>query len=212
VSRTATAILLALLGTLQAAPAGAQSRLTIGGFATIGTMSFAASESFDAVLGGHRGLIWGGGARVGLPLGGLFAEVGAWRFGQEGERVFISGSEVFPLGIPVEVTITPIEITGGWRFRNFSATIVPYAGGGWSSYRYQETSRFADASENVDERFSGLHLLGGVELKLQRWIGVAGELAWTSVPDSIGVGGASGEFSESDLGGTSLRLKVTIGR
>jgi hypothetical protein len=195
-----------------ATPALAQRRVDLGGFAMIGSMSFAAAESFDAVLGGHRGLIFGGGARVGLPLGGLFAEVGAWRFRQDGERVFISGGEVFPLGIPVEVTITPIEITGGWRFRTLSSSLVPYAGAGWSSYRYQETSRFADAAENVEDRFSGFHLLGGVELKLRSWLGVAGELTWTTVPDAIGAGGAAEEFSETDLGGSSLRLKVTIGR
>ena len=197
---------------LAAAPAYAQSRVEIGGFATIGSMTFTAADSFDAVLGSHRGAIYGGGARVGLPLGGLFVEVGAWRFTQDGERVFISGDEVFPLGIPVEVTITPLEITGGWRFRNFSQRILPYAGGGWSSYRYQETSQFADVAENVEDRFSGFHLMGGVEVKLLRWLGVAGELTWATVPDSIGVGGASEEFADTDLGGRSIRLKVTVGR
>jgi hypothetical protein len=193
-------------------PVFGQSRLELGGFAMIGSMNFASPESFDAVLGSHRGFIYGGGARIGIPLGGLFAEVGAWRFRQDGERVFVSGDEVFPLGIPVEVTITPIEITGGWRFRNFSTTILPYAGGGWSSYRYQETSSFAETTENVDDRFSGFHLLGGVELKLRAWLGVAGELTWTSIPDALGAGGASEAFLETDLGGSSVRLKVVIGR
>ena len=53
----------------------------------IGGMSFAALESFDAVLGTSSGTIFGGGAKVGLPWGGLFARVGAWRFSDEGERV-----------------------------------------------------------------------------------------------------------------------------
>jgi outer membrane protein W len=126
--------------------------------------------------------------------------------------VFVSGSDVFPLGIPVDVEITPIEITGGWRFTTISSRLVPYAGAGWSSYAYKETSQFADADENVDERFNGWHILGGVELKLARWLGVGGEVAYTSVPDALGAGGASEAFDETNLGGTSFRLKISVGR
>ena len=81
---------------------------------------------------------------------------------------------MFPLGIPLTVDVTPVEITGGWRFKNVWSRFVPYAGGGWSSYAYKETSQFADATENVDERFNGWHILGGAEFKVTRWLGVAG--------------------------------------
>ena len=126
--------------------------------------------------------------------------------------MFVSGSEVFPLGIPLTVEVTPLEITGGWRFKNLWSRVVPYVGGGWSSYDYKETSEFADASENVDDRFTGWHLLGGVEFKVARWVGVGGEIAFTSVPDALGPGGASEAFDETNLGGTSYRLKISIGR
>lgn len=191
--------------------AAAQS-VDIKGYGMVGATTFTASETFDAVLGSSSGTIFGGGAEVGLPLGGLYVGVGGWRFKQDGERVFVSGGEVFPLGIPVEVTITPLEIIGGWRFRGLSARVVPYVGGGYSSWRYKETSTFADGDENVDDRFAGFHLLGGAEMRLARWLGVAGEVAWTSIPDAIGEGGAAAAFDETNLGGTSFRLKVTIGR
>jgi hypothetical protein len=186
--------------------------LSIKGYAMVGGLNFAAAESFDAVLGSSSGTIYGGGGEVGLPLGGLFVGVGGWRFEGTGERVFVSGDVVYPLGIPVTIEMTPLEITGGWRFRGLWSRLVPYAGAGWSSYSYKETSSFAEAAENVDERFSGFHLAGGAEVRITRWLGAAGEVVWTSVPDAIGAAGVSEVFDETDLGGTTFRLKITVGR
>lgn len=186
--------------------------IEVRGYGMFGAMSFTASESFEAVLGSSTGPIFGGGAEVGLPFGGLYVGIGASRFKQDGERVFVSGSDVFPLGIPLTVQITPLEITGGWRFRNISPRVVPYAGGGWSSYAYKETSDFADESENVSDRFSGFHILAGAEYRATRWLGIGGEVVFTSIPDALGGGGASERFDETNLGGTSYRLKVSIGR
>jgi hypothetical protein len=89
---------------------------------------------------------------------------------------------------------------------------VPYAGGGWSSYSYKETSQFADSAENVEERFNGWHILGGAEFRVARWLGVGGEMAFASVPNALGVGGVSEEFDETNLGGTSYRVKISVGR
>ena len=68
--------------------------------------------------------------------------------------------------------------------------------------RRRRTSR--PTPKNVDERFSGYHLVGGVEYKITRWLGVAGEVTWTTVPDAIGEAGVSAAFDETDLGGTTL--------
>ena len=187
--------------------------LEIGGYAMLGLMNFTAADSFDVILGSPSGMIFGGGARVGLPLGGLFVDVGAWRFRGEGERAFVYQGEEFDLGIPVEITVTPLEITGGWQFRlRRMPKFRPYVGGGFSSYGYKETSEFATDAENVDDRFSGYHLLGGAEYRVARWVSLAGEFAWTTVPDALGEGGVSAAFDETDLGGTSIRFKITIGR
>lgn len=189
------------------------SGIQIGGYAMFGRINFTASESFDAVVGDPSGSIFGGGARVGLPLGGLFVDVGAWRYRGEGERVFVADDEVFGLGIPVEITVTPIEITGGWRFRIRRAPkLIPYVGGGFTILKYQETSDFASGAENAEDSFSGYHLLGGAEYKIMRWLGVAGEASWSTVPDAIGEAGVSEAFDETDLGGTTFRVKITIGR
>ncbi|HUQ88033.1 MAG TPA: hypothetical protein VM096_10770 [Vicinamibacterales bacterium] len=193
-------------------PPGSRS-IEIGGYGMFGNINFTAAKSFDAILGSPSGPIFGGGARVGLPWGGLFVDVGAWRFHGEGERAFVFDNEVIPLGIPVDVKVTPIEISAGWRFRiRKLPKLIPYAAGGLTSMKYQETSDFATADENVDETFTGYHLFGGAEYKLTRWLGVAGEASWTTVPDAIGESGVSDRFNETNLGGTTLRLKITMGR
>lgn len=179
----------------------------------VGVMNFTAADSFDAILGSPSGAIFGGGARLGLPLGGLFVDVGAWRFRGEGERVFVFEGQEFPLDIPVEITITPLELTAGWQFRfRRLPRFRPYVGGGVTSYGYKETSEFATSAENVDDRFNGYHLLGGAQYRVARRIAVGGDLTWATVKDSIGASGVSDVFNESDLGGTSFRLKITVGR
>jgi hypothetical protein len=203
----------AAMALLLSAGAVGASAQEVGGYATAGRITFTSADSFDAIVGSPSGPLAGGGVRVGLPLGGLFVDVGAWRFRAEGERVFVSGADVFPLGIPVTIAVTPVEVSAGWQFRlRRLPRLRPYLAAGLTSMSYRETSQFAAASEDVEERFSGYHLLGGAEFRLARWIGVAGEAAWTTVPEAIGEQGVSAAFNETDLGGTSLRLKITIGR
>ena len=185
----------------------------IHGYAMFGRINFTAADSFDVILGEPSGTIYGGGARLGLPFGGLFVDVGAWRFHGEGERVFAFQGQTFPLGIPMEITVTPLEVSAGWQFRlRQQPKLRPYVAGGFTSYGYTETSEFATDTENVDERFSGYHLGGGVEYRITRWLGLGGEFIWTTVPDAIGESGVSAAFDETDLGGTSLRVKISIGR
>jgi hypothetical protein len=191
--------------------------IEIGGYAMAGLMNFTAADTFDVIFGQPSGPIFGGGARIGLPwrtaFGGVFVDVGAWRFHDEGERVFIFGGEEIGLNIPVDVTITPFELSAGWQFRfRRVPRFRPYAAAGLSSYGYRETSPLNTPAEDIDERFGGYHLSGGAEYRITRWLGVAGEVNWTTIADSIGTAGVSAEFDETDLGGTSLRLKITIGR
>lgn len=206
-------------------PATRSSRgegIGVRGFVTFGNFTARAAETFDAVLGANSGPVFGGGGQVLLPRG-LYVELSAARFRRDGERVFIGpNQQIFPLGIPVEVTLTPLEITGGWRYRHCPRTprtrtricrptVVPYVGGGLSSYRYQETSQFSDG-DDVDARFSGFHALGGVEYRALAWLAVGGEFAWSSIADALGDGGVAAVFEENNLGGTTLRVKISVGR
>jgi hypothetical protein len=205
-------------------PRSTEPSVGVRGFFTLGTFVASATDTFEAVLGSNSGLIFGGGAQV-LFRKGLYAEVAASRFKREGERVFVGpDQEVFPLGIPLDVTLTPLEFTGGWRYRHCppplkgrpvrpcNPRVIPYVGGGWSWYRYQETSDGDDAADEVDERFSGFHILGGAEYKITPLVAIGGEVAWSSIPDALGEGGVSAAFNETNLGGTTLRVKISIGR
>ena len=195
-----------------AAAVAQTSEFMVRGFADIGSTAFTAEQSFEAILGNKRGPVWGGGAGVVLPFP-IFVDVRASRFQQTGERVFIYQGEQFNLGIPTTITITPLTLVGGYRVDR-GWRVVPYGGGGIGWHRYEETSRFAEESENVDERFQGYHVLGGAELRLAAWIGTAFEAEWSTVPDALGTdpNGVSREFNETDLGGTTVRVKVVIGR
>jgi opacity protein-like surface antigen len=108
--------------------------------------------------------------------------------------------------------VTPVELTGGYRFP-FWTRVVPYAGAGVGWHHFKETSEFAADDENVDDRFTGYHILGGAEVGLWRWLALGGELQWATVPDAIGSdpNSVSHEFDESDLGGTTFRFKIIVG-
>ncbi len=211
----ALVVLLCLLSPFAAPRAAAQgtgASVGIRGYASFGTTIFSASDSFDAVLDTHTLPTFGGGVEV-LLREHIFVGVGVWRASQDGERVFVGpDNEVFKLGIPLEVRITPLEVTGGWRFTNLSRRFVPYVGGGFSSFQYSETSETDSDDDDLDDRFSGGHILGGVDVRLRSWLGVTGEVVWTSIPDAIGASGASQAFDETNLGGTSIRVKVVVGR
>jgi hypothetical protein len=221
------------------APARSNSSpIRVRGFAAFGGVTFQAQESFDAVLGGHSGTLFGGGGQVLLPWS-TYAEVGVSRFTRSGERVFVGpNQQVFPLGIPVDVTVTPLEITGGWRYQHCprpvtakppakgakpapqaparpltcAPKLVPYVGAGYSAYQYTESSEFSTPDEEVNDWFSGFHLLGGAEYQVVRWLAIAGEIGWSTIPDALGAGGVSAAFDEDNLGGVIWRLKVVVGR
>jgi opacity protein-like surface antigen len=184
------------------------------GFADVGVTMFTAQDSFSAILGSATGMTFGGGGGIVLPPQ-IFVDVRASRFKKDGHRVVAAGGEVFDLGIANTITITPVEITAGYRFGRRRDTLRPYAGAGISWYRYQEDDvTVAAASETVSETFTGFHLLGGAEFRVHKYVGVAGEAAWAVVPDALGqqpssVGTA---FGETDLGGATFRVKVIIGR
>lgn len=183
----------------------------VRGFGDLGVTTFTATKSFEAIFGTAGGVVFGGGIEAVLPKN-IFVNVRVSRFRKTGERVFVFGDETFGLGIPATITVTPVEFTAGVRFDG-GWRIVPYAGGGIGRHRYEETSEFADDAENVDESFTGYHIVGGAELRISRWLGAAGEAEWSTVPDALGQdpNGVASELDESDLGGVTFRVKVVIG-
>ncbi len=204
-------LLITLLTLGAAIPASAQT-FTIRGFGDLGATAFTAQQSFEAIVGSRSGVVFGGGVEAILPQH-VFIDVRASRFKKTGSRVFVSGDREFDLGIDDTVTVTPVEITAGYRFTRPRATIVPYAGGGIGWHRLQETSTGADEADNVDETFHGYQLLGGLDFRLTRLISVAGEAQWATVPNALGQNptAVSTAFGETNLGGATVRVKLVVG-
>jgi opacity protein-like surface antigen len=171
----------------------------------------AAGKTFDAVFGVQSMRpFWGGGVQIGLRRG-LFVAVAVSRFSATGQRAFVANGQTFPLGIPLTATITPFEVTGGYRLK-LSKVIFPYAAVGVGRYAYSETSSFNDTGEDVAESHAGFVVMGGAEFRLHRWVGVGVDAQYTRVTGILGATGISQAFGENDLGGAAVRVKILVGR
>src|ERR1700756_3419207 len=104
---------------LAAAPASAQFRgldIDVRPFALATEQRFDASTTFNAVSASPAASFWGGGVDV-LIHKAYFVDLAISHMSKTGQRAFINNGQVFRLGIPLQVTMTPIELTGGYRFR-----------------------------------------------------------------------------------------------
>lgn len=197
------------LGARVARPRPAAPRFGIRGYGEAAYQWFTAADSFKAILDTSGGLFYGGGAQV--YVGPIYVDVGVSRFEKTGERAFVFEGDVFRVGIPDRITMTPVVVTAGYRFP-IREKIVPYLGGGIGSLKFEETSDFADPDENVSERFTSYHAVAGMEYRAMRWLFVAGEVRYASVPDALGAPGIAADFDESNLGGVAVAVKVLLGR
>lgn len=186
--------------------------VSLRGFLMGTEQQFAAKTTFEAVFGKPAQPFWGGGAQV-VFRGGLFAEVSGSQFKKSGQRAFVSNGQTFRLGIPLTATITPVELSGGFRFRlRTHPNIIPHVSGGVGWYRYKETSESSDTGENVDTRHNGYLADAGIEFRVHRLVGLAVDGEFTHIPGILGDGGISKDVNEKDLGGIAARFKLIIGR
>jgi len=180
----------------------------IRGYLSLGMTLLAARDSFDAVAQTSRRPNVGGGVSATLWRG-TFVDVAFSQITVDGERVFVNQGTVFRLGIPLSVTMRPLDIAGGWRF---GSRVAPYVGAGLSRISYKETSRFADPDENLDQSGTGLLLEGGVDVEVARWLHLGGELRYRDVKAALGAGGVSAIFGDDSIGGLSTSIRVSVGR
>src|SRR5205085_4424298 len=109
-----TAFLIALA---TAIPAAAQTdRFTLRPYGMITEQAFSAQTTFKAIFGQSAEPLWGAGAQLILRKN-IYIDVSASRFKKTGQRAFINNGQTFRLGIPLTATLTPFEVTGGYRFR-----------------------------------------------------------------------------------------------
>lgn len=176
-------------------------------YVTFGTVFMSASETFDAVADTSRVNVVGVGGAVSWR--GIFADVSISKGRLDGQRVFVLDGEVFDLGIPLEISVRPVDIAGGWR--GATGRVSPYAGAGVTFLSYEETADFADPGDDVSERVDGWLLLGGLDVAILPWLHAGGEVRHRVVTGVLGEGGVSEAFGEDSLGGTSVAVRVSVG-
>jgi hypothetical protein len=172
--------------------------------------SIGAPKTFDAVFGTSRVIANGAGGEVLGLWKNTFARVLVSGASLEGSRVVVVNDEPISLGIPLTVTMRPIEIGGGWRFEEGTPEwIVPYAGAGFVRIAYNETSDFAMPGDNVSLSLDGLSIFGGVDVRLWRLVAAGVEGQYRKV-SGLGTGGVSQAFGERELGGFTFRFLIGI--
>jgi hypothetical protein len=202
--------LAALAVMLAAASPAAAQELSFRPFVMVSEQKFVATKTFEAAFGQANQFLWGGGLNI-TSEDRYYLEVSASRFKKTGTRALFFDGQTFDLHIPQRVTITPLEITAGYRFHKWR-TILPTVGAGVGLYRYKQDSDFSTGDENVDTQHAGLIAEGGVEVRVHRWVGIAADLHYTHVPGILGDAGFSKDAGEKDLGGLAGRFKVIIGK
>jgi hypothetical protein len=202
------------LASAQAAP-----RVEFRPFGLFAIERFTASTTFEANLGSSIQPLWGGGVEI-TTRRNVFVDVTVTRLSQDGQQAFVSGGQVFRLPISLHASLTPVEFTVGYRFppkrraaRRRRTTIIPYAGVGIGVYRYEQTSEFSVASEDVDETHAGFVAVGGAEFRVSKWIGITADAQYTRVPGILGQAPSLSQLvGEHDLGGIAGRVRVILGR
>ena len=192
------------------AAAASRGEFMVRGFGQFSTQLFTAGDSFEAVLGSKWGTAYGAGAQVVFP-NGLFVQAAFDRFEETGSRVIVSETQVFRTAIPNTVTQTPILATIGYR-EITSRRVLGYVGGGVGWHVLEEESPALAATGNYKEGHIGYHVSGGAEFRLAPFAWLAGEVQWASVPDGLGESGIGAVFDETNLGATTFRVRVLIGR
>lgn len=175
--------------------------------------ALAASNTFKAVTGSSTTNGFGAGVEVTNVASKVFIRATFAHAGKDGERVFVNNGQVFPLGIPLTVGMTPIELGGGWRsVVDRRARYAIYAGAGVVFLNYSETTPSGTAADNTSKTFSGYSLFGGFDRTFHKNLVAGVEVQYRGVPNAIGKAGASAAFGETNLGAFAIRALFGVKR
>jgi opacity protein-like surface antigen len=187
----------------------------VQGVVIAGLNWMSSSKSLEANDLSTKPLEIGGGVQVTNIWRDLFAQVNVSRLSSDGERTFVDEDGTsFPLGIPLSVKATFIDVSAGWKviqLRETGRPLLSYFGGGIGRVRYEERSPFALPGDDVDTTATSYHIVGGVEVKVLRWLGIAGEVRYRWVPNLLGDGGTSAALDNNNFGGLNAGVGVTLG-
>jgi hypothetical protein len=190
--------------------AGRRGDFMLRGFGQFGGALFTARDSFEAILESPFGTTFGFGGQV-VFRNGLFVQGDIDRFRKSGSLLVVSDNQLFRVAIPNTVTLTPIQGTVGYREER-SNKVIGYAGGGVGWHVIEEQSSSLAAAASARKGHLGFHISGGAEYRIAPFVWLAGELQWATVPDGLGTPGIGAVFEETELGATTFRFKVIVGR
>lgn len=204
--RTIAAAVMAI-ACAEAAAAGEVAINLEGGWADLSSAKRSAEAVFDGATGGPTfgaGVRWSVTPSIYVTLGGRY-------FSKEGERAFVAGpgQPAFGLGHPLDVRIIPVHAQAGWRFRP-DTSLVPYVGLGVGFASYREQSTVGDIAEPTisETKFSGIVSTGLEYGRGSVRFGI--DLSYSTIPDSLGVGGISQVYGEDDVGGFTALGRIVF--
>jgi hypothetical protein len=172
-----------------------------------------ATKTFDATVGTTTMTGLGAGVEVLRLWHKVFARAAFSTSSAVGERVIVFEGKPIPLGIPMHVRLSPIELGGGWREDlGRRRTVGVYAGASIIRMRFEQTSDFAQADDDVDETSGGFAAFGGVDYTIAKWLVVGAEGQFRTVPNALGQDGVSKALGEKELGGMTFRVMFGIRR
>ena len=204
----------AAAASIDARARGRPGASSIGGYATFGNINFTATESFDAILGSTSGPDLrrrrARRAAVGRAVRGR-RRVAISRRRRTRFRVRRRGDPARHSRRrhrDADRNQRRLAIPRSGRMPK----LTPYVAGGLTSMKYQETSDVSTPAEDVDDTFSGYHLLGGAEYKITRWLGVAGEASGPRCPTRSARPACRRPSTKPTSAARRFRFKITIGR
>lgn len=208
------------------APKAKTPRRPVGvrALAGIGSTSVAATDTFDTVFGEHSARHWMVGGEITNIWRMLFVQASFSRTEWSGERVFVAGSDVVRLGLPVAATVSPIDVSLGLRFSGkppvpnpgkkpkLRRRPVPYLGGGIGTLSYTETSPFAQGGDDVSVRVTTFHVMGGLDVPLLRLLHLGVDARYRFARNVFEETGVAGVVGDTDLNGPSFGARLVLGR
>jgi hypothetical protein len=168
-----------------------------------------APDSAKAIFGETGDLEYGGFFSVAVNRN-VFLSLSGTYFQKEGERVFLADPKGpwFRLGHPLKLRLIPVNLVVGWRF-HVGENVVPWLAIGGGATFYREESTIGGITESVEKTEGTGIVMGGVDY-------VNGNLlfglqaSWSTVPNSVGVGGVSAIYGEDDLGGLAVCARLGV--
>jgi opacity protein-like surface antigen len=224
--RSAIIVALAAAGMLAAFPIAARAqtdearftpktRIGVQGIGVVGVNWLGASESLEAANLATQPVEVGGAAQITNLWRDLFVQVSASRMSSDGERVFVDDDgNTFPLGTPLSVKASYVDVSVGWKVAQESHKrygLLSYVGAGAGRVHYTEESPFAQSGDDLDTSATSYHAIGGVEVRLRKWLSVSADLRYRWVPNLLGDGGVSAVLGEDDFGGFGAGIGLRFG-